>query len=73
MKVCYCDESGTGDEPIAVMVGVIVDAQRMHVTKTNWKDLLVSLSRVVGKPVEEVHTRDFYAGNDCWRALRGDQ
>lgn len=73
MKICYCDESGTGDEPIAVMVGVIVDAQRMHVTKSDWKDLLLSLSRVVGKPVDEIHTRDFYAGNDHWRALQGDQ
>jgi hypothetical protein len=73
MKVCYCDESGTGDEPIAVMVGVIVDAQRMHVTKNDWKDLLKKLSLVVGKPVEEMHTRDFYAGNDNWRALSGVQ
>lgn len=30
MKVSYCDESGTGDEPIAVMVGVIVNAQRIN-------------------------------------------
>jgi len=31
MKFCYLDESGIGDEPYAVMVGIIVDAQRMHV------------------------------------------
>jgi len=73
MKICYCDESGTGDEPIAVMVGVIVDAQRMHVTKSDWKDLLHTLSRIVGRPVDEIHTRDFYAGNDKWRALPGNQ
>lgn len=73
MKVCYCDESGTGDEPIAVMVGVIVDAQRMHVTKTDWKMLLQTLARIVGKPIEEIHTRDFYAGNEKWRALPGVQ
>lgn len=73
MKVCYCDESGTGDEPIAVMVGVILDSHRMHVTKSDWKELLLNLSRVVGKPIEEIHTRDFYAGNDAWRALTGEQ
>lgn len=73
MKLCYCDESGTGDEPVAVMVGIIVDAQRMHVTKQDWQELLEKLSRVVEKPVAEIHTRDFYAGNDAWRALRGDQ
>ena len=71
MKLCYCDESGTGDEPIAVMVGIIVDAQRMHVTKEHWQDLLTSLSRVVGHKVDEIHTRDFYAGNGFWREIRG--
>ncbi|MFZ1672006.1 MAG: hypothetical protein WAT82_01480, partial [Nitrospira sp.] len=55
------------------MVGVIVDAQRMHVTKSDWRDLLISLSHVVGRSVEEIHTRDFYAGNGHWRALDGDQ
>ena len=73
MKLCYCDESGTGDEPIAVMVGIVVDAQRMHVTKEDWKALLEKLARIVGRPIEEVHTRDFYAGNEKWRALPGPQ
>ncbi len=73
MKLCYCDESGTGDEPIAVMVGVVVDAQRMHVTKQDWQMLLEKLSRIVERPIPELHTRDFYAGKDAWRALRGDQ
>lgn len=73
LKVCYCDESGIGDEPVAVMVGVIVDAQRMHVTKNEWKNLLAALARVVGRPVHEIHTRDFYAGNERWRALSGNQ
>lgn len=73
MKVCYCDESGTGDEPIAVMVGIVVDAQRMHVTKEDWKALLEKLARIIGKLIEEIHTRDFYAGNEKWRALPGPQ
>ena len=73
MKLCYCDESGTGDEPIAVMVGIIVDAQRMHVTKEHWQDLLTSLSRVVGHKVDEIHTRDFYAGNGFWREIKGPE
>jgi hypothetical protein len=71
MKVCYCDESGTGDEPIAVMVGVIVDTQRMHVTKDHWHELLDSLSRIVGRQIMEIHTRDFYAGNGVWRDMPG--
>jgi hypothetical protein len=73
MKICYCDESGTGDEPIAVMVGIVVDSHRMHVTKEHWSELLVSLSRVVGRSIDEIHTRDFYAGNGVWRGMKGPE
>ena len=59
MKFCYIDESGTGNEPFAVMVGIIVDAQRMHVTKSDWADLLNILSNIVNREVNEIHTRDF--------------
>lgn len=71
MKLCYCDESGTGDEPIAVMVGIVVDAKRMHVTKEHWASLLATLSRLVGHAIQEIHTRDFYSGNGVWRGLDG--
>jgi hypothetical protein len=71
MKLCYCDESGTGDEPIAVMVGVLVDIQRMHITKQDWCSLLAILSRLTDRKVTELHTRDFYAGNGIWRGMSG--
>jgi Protein of unknown function (DUF3800) len=71
MKFCYCDETGTGSEPFAVMVGVIVDSQRMHLTKEHWSELLNTLSATVGGKIEELHTRDFYAGNGVWRCLKG--
>jgi len=32
-KLCYVDESGTGGESIATMVGVVVGAQWMPLTK----------------------------------------
>ena len=69
MKVCYCDESGTGDEPIAVMVGVLVDCHRMHITKTDWDGLLGTLSHLANRAVPEFHTRDFYNGNGIWRGI----
>lgn len=72
MKFCYCDESGTGDEPTAVMVGIVVDAQRMHRTKEDWGDLLAVLSEITGRTVPELHTRDFYAGRGIWRGLDGE-
>lgn len=71
MKFCYCDESGTGDEPIAVIAGVVVDAQRMHRTKDDWVDLLGILSNIVDRRVPELHTRDFYAGKSMWRSIDG--
>lgn len=73
VKVCYCDESGIGEEPIAVMVGVIVDAKRMHLTKAEWGDLLKRLSQLAGKRIPELHTRNFYSGSGIWRDLDGEQ
>jgi hypothetical protein len=72
MKFCYLDESATGDEPYAVMVGVIVDTYRMRVTKKDWAELLEALSQIVEKPLLEIHTSDFYSGNGVWRTLPGD-
>jgi len=73
LKFCYCDESGTGAEPIAVMVGVLVDAQRMHCTKQDWAALLTSLSMRAGRTIAEMHTRDFYPGNTPWRQMSGPE
>jgi hypothetical protein len=71
VKFCYVDESGTGDEPYAVMVGIVVDAQRMRPTKLDWDGLLRLLGEMVGKPITEMHTRDFYSGNGPWRGIDG--
>jgi len=71
MKICYADESGTGSEPIATMVGIVVDSQRMHVTKEHWQGLLSELSQIVGKQLKELHTRDFYSGSGVWRKMDG--
>jgi hypothetical protein len=54
MKFCYIDESGTGEEPYALMVGIIVDTQRMSLTKQHWKGLLAALSEVVGRLISEI-------------------
>jgi hypothetical protein len=71
MKIGYFDESGIGGEPFAVMTGVIVDSQRMHKTKEHWKNLLETLSRIIKRPVLELHTKDFYPGNGIWRGISG--
>jgi hypothetical protein len=73
VNLCYCDESGTGQEPIAVMVGVVVDSQRMHITKDHWLGLLGDLSAIAGKQIAELHTRNFYAGGGIWKGLDGQR
>lgn len=73
MKLCYCDETGTGEEPFAVLLGVVVDASRMHVTKDDWSDLLAQLSKMVGQEFQELHTRNFYAGTGIWKNLTGEE
>ena len=73
MKFCYIDESGKGDEPILVVAGILVDAQRMHVTKADWEGLLKSLSKRINRPVDEFHTRNFYKGNGIWRELKAHE
>lgn len=73
MRLCYCDESGTGKEPIAVMVGIVVDAHRMHVTKKHWQELLGELSNIAGREIAELHTTNFYSGNGIWRSMTGPQ
>jgi len=72
MKFCYIDESGTGSEPFAVMVGLIVDAYRMHPTKADWNKLLEDLSDLTGREITEFHTRNLYPGNGVWRDLEGE-
>jgi hypothetical protein len=73
MKFCYLDESGTGSEPFAVMVGIIVDHHRMHLTKKDWSELLSKLSKNLNKEIREFHTRDFYKGNGPWRNMSGEK
>lgn len=48
------------------MAGIIVDTIRMHRTKKDWSDLIGILSEIIGQPITEIHTRDFYQGNGKW-------
>lgn len=72
MKFCYLDESGTGDQPVAVMVGVVADATRMHLTKDHWAELLDEISGIVGQKLQEFHAHKFYRGSGIWKELDGN-
>ena len=71
MKFCYFDESGMGSEPYLVVAGIIVDSQRMHVTKDAWVNFLSYLSKVAGRRIAEFHSREFYRGNGTWYGTDG--
>jgi len=67
VKFCYVDESGHGAEPLIVLAGVVVDAQRMHVTKDDWDELIRELTEISGGKVAELKAGHLYRGNDYWR------
>jgi hypothetical protein len=54
------------------MTGIIVDAQRMRITKADWEILLSVLSKICKREINEFHARDFYKGNSPWRELDGE-
>ena len=71
VRFCYLDESGTGDHPVATMVGVVVNSSRMRPTKADWQSLLKVLSDIAKRPIVELHASDFYSGNGVWRQFEG--
>ena len=71
MKFCYIDESGTGNEPIAVMVGIIVDAYRMKPTKEGWDTRFNRLTGHFKLNIDELHAKDLFRNRKAWRSLDG--
>lgn len=63
MKICYFDESADGAGKTLAMAGIIVDTQRMHVTKSLWEEFLKSLSTISGREIKEFHAAEFYRGD----------
>ena len=55
------------------MVGIVADCHRMHITKDHWLGLLEELSRIAGRQIAELHTRNFYSGGGIWKGLDGTQ
>ena len=53
------------------MVSILVDAGRMHLTKTDWVELLEILSNMTERRIVELHAAEFYNGNGVWRGLDG--
>lgn len=73
MKFCYLDETGTGTEPIAVIVGVLVDAYNMKPTKKEWDEKFSYLTDELGLRIEELHAKDLFKNRKAWRIISGEQ
>ena len=73
MKFCYIDESGTGDEPVAVMTGIVVDAYRMKPTKDGWEERFSYLTKNLGLNIEELHAKDLFQNRKAWRIIDGNK
>jgi len=69
MKLCYCDESATGNDNISVMVGIVVDTFRMKPTKDYWTEKLNKLSAIISVELSELHTAKFYKNQGVWRGV----
>lgn len=72
MKFCYLDETGTGQDTVVIVVGVVVDVQRMNRTKQEWQSLFDQISKLAHKPIKEIHAKDLIPGNNEWRGVNGD-
>lgn len=57
---CFIDESGTGDEPLAVMTGIVVDTYRMKPTKDSWEQQFQYLTNELKLNIEELNARDLF-------------
>lgn len=66
MKFCYLDETGTGQDTVVIVAGVIVDVIRMNRTKQEWESLFDQVSRLSKKPITEMHAKDLIPGNGEW-------
>jgi len=73
MKFCYIDESGTGNEPVAIMVGILVDAYRMKPTKKEWQKKFNYLTDELNLNIEEIHAKDLFKNKKAWRIISGQQ
>src|SRR5947208_3940613 len=69
MKLCYCDETGIGSEPIAVMVGVVVVGRCLGIAFAHAPTLILGLdakdvSSSHPTPIERIlaFTDQYFAG-----------
>jgi len=71
MKFCYLDETGTGQKTVVIIVGVIVDVQRMNRTKREWDNLLPEVNCLLGQSITEIHAKQLIPSKKRWHTESG--
>lgn len=67
MKFCYLDETGIGQNTCFVLVGIHVDAIRMHRTKQEWDQLIESVNEDTGLSITEIKSSRLIPNAKKWR------
>ena len=71
MKFVYLDESGTSEEPISIMAGIVVDTMHMRKVKYEWGQHVQQLALLTGKPFTELKASQLFNGRGPWRPIDG--
>lgn len=70
MKICYVDESGNQTtDPCLVMVGILVDAARLHRTREEFGDILDTVQQLFQEDLKELKGSKMLFGRDRWRKI----
>lgn len=68
MKVCYVDESGNdGQAPCLVMVGIVVDVQRLNRTRAEFREVFDQVQRLFQQNLKELKGAKMIFGRGRWR------
>lgn len=70
MKVCYVDESGnSAEDPCLVMVGILVDAMRLHRTREAFGQIFDVVQNLFPENLRELKGSKIVPGRGCWRKV----
>lgn len=70
MKICYVDESGNqSTDPCLIMVGLLVDALRLHRTREEFGDIFDTVKENFEEDLKELKGSKMLFGRDRWRKI----
>ena len=74
MYFAYVDETGTdGASPLMVMIGVVVNDERLNRTQDEFAGIFSQLDDVATGTLKELKSKDLFAGNRAWSGVEGEE